>query len=96
MSAQEVVNYYKSLLDDLTCNNSRLNDKLTMLAEENKAHAEEIVKTIEKHVIEVCRFFHVLCLKCNCFVALSLAFWSSSRLRSTVCNARVTLEYVEC
>ena len=77
MSAQEVVNDYKSSLDDLTCNNRRLINMLTMLAEENKAHAEEIVKAIEKHIIEVCGFFHVLCFICNCFVALSFTFWSS-------------------
>ena len=68
MSAEEVVNDYKSSLDGLTYSNRDLIDKLTMLAEDNKAHAEEIVNTIEKHIIEVCRLFHIICFTCNCFV----------------------------
>ena len=48
---------FRSSLCDLTVNSKPLISMLTMLAEENQSHAEEIVKVIENHIFQVNRAF---------------------------------------
>ncbi|KAK7083093.1 hypothetical protein SK128_015199 [Halocaridina rubra] len=50
MTAKEVADEYSSSLSDLSMNSKPLITMLTMLAEENLAHASVIVKVIEKHI----------------------------------------------
>ena len=51
--ADEAVEDFKSSLADLTFNSKPLINMLTMLAEENAQHAEQIVKVIEEHIRQV-------------------------------------------
>lgn len=44
---------FRSSLCDLTVNSKPLISMLTMLAEENQAHAEKIVEVIEIHIFQV-------------------------------------------
>lgn len=44
---------FRSSLCDLTVNSRPLISMLTMLAEENQAHAKQIVDVIEKHIYQV-------------------------------------------
>ena len=53
MDTNEVVEDYKSSLADLAINSKPLINMLTMLADENKEHAEELVKVIEAHILKV-------------------------------------------
>ena len=55
--AEEVANDFKLCLEDLIYNDEKLIFHLTMMAEMNVAHAERIVKVIEKHILEVMWFF---------------------------------------
>jgi len=48
--ADEAVDDFKSSLADLTFNSKPLINMLTMLAEENAQHSEQIVKVIEEHI----------------------------------------------
>lgn len=52
-TSQEVKDTYKSTLQDLTCNSKPLISVLTMLAEENVAHAKDIAEAIEEHLAKV-------------------------------------------
>lgn len=52
-SNTEVKDGYTSTLQDLTFNSKPLISVLTMLAEENVAHAKEIVEAIETHLSKV-------------------------------------------
>ena len=53
MAAEEIVEEYKSSLADLAINSKPLINMLTMLAEENKEHAEQVVQAIESHIYKV-------------------------------------------
>lgn len=53
MSNSEVKAEYTSSLADLTVNSKPLISVLTMLAEENIAHASDIVASIEEHLAKV-------------------------------------------
>jgi len=44
---------FRSSLNDLTVNSKPLISMLTMLAEENQAHAEQVVQVIESHIFQV-------------------------------------------
>ena len=57
VDAGEVAEEYRSSLRDLVNNSKPLITMLTMLAEENHAHASVIVKVIEEHIHEV-RFMY--------------------------------------
>lgn len=61
MSADEVVEDYKSSLSDLAINSKPLINMLTMLAEENKEYAESIVQAIETHILKVFMFVVKFC-----------------------------------
>lgn len=50
---EEVAEEYRSSLRDLVNNSKPHITMLTMLAEENRAHAAVIVKVIEEHIHEV-------------------------------------------
>jgi len=51
--ADEAVDDFRSSLADLTFNSKPLINMLTMLAEENAQHAEQIVGVIEEHIKQV-------------------------------------------
>jgi UDP-N-acetyl-D-mannosaminuronate dehydrogenase len=53
MAAEDICKDYASSLGDLTFNSKPLINVLTMLADENRQHAAEIVKLIEKRIYEV-------------------------------------------
>lgn len=53
MSNSEIKAEYTSSLADLTVNSKPLISVLTMLAEENIAHAPDIVAAIEEHLAKV-------------------------------------------
>ena len=53
MAAEDICKDYASSLEDLTFNSKPLINMLTMLAEENRQLAAEIVKLIEKRIYEV-------------------------------------------
>lgn len=53
MNSDEIKAEYTSSLADLTFNSKPLINVLTMLAEENKAHASDIVAAIEEHLAKV-------------------------------------------
>lgn len=69
--AEEVAEEYRSSLRDLVNNSKPLITMLTMLAEENRAHASVIVKVIEEHIQEVSGMLYYLqgvYRPCPCFV----------------------------
>lgn len=51
--SDQVAEEYVSSLADLTVNSKPLINMLTMLAEENSAHAAAIVEAIERHIDKV-------------------------------------------
>lgn len=53
MNSEEIKAEYTSSLTDLTFNSKPLINVLTMLAEENLAHAPLIVEAIEEHLDKV-------------------------------------------
>lgn len=53
METNEVVEDYKSSLADLAINSKPLINMLTMLADENKEHADQLVEVIEAHILKV-------------------------------------------
>ncbi|RZC35983.1 hypothetical protein BDFB_008482 [Asbolus verrucosus] len=53
MNSEEIKAEYTSSLADLTFNSKPLINVLTMLAEENLAHAPYIVEAIEEHLSKV-------------------------------------------
>lgn len=53
MATEDACQEYASSLEDLTFNSKPLINVLTMLAEENRQHAAEIIKLIEKRIYEV-------------------------------------------
>lgn len=50
---EEVIQEYRSSLEELTANSKPLINMLTMLAEDNEQYAPEIVKVIETHLQQV-------------------------------------------
>ena len=50
---EEVMNEYRTSLQDLNFNSKPLINMLTMLAEENEQHAPRIVKVIEDEILKV-------------------------------------------
>ena len=56
MATEDVCKEYASSLEDLTFNSKPLINMLTMLAEENRQLAAQIVKLIEKRIYEVNSF----------------------------------------
>lgn len=52
-TSSEIKDGYTSTLQDLTFNSKPLISALTILAEENAAHAKEIVEAIEAHLTKV-------------------------------------------
>lgn len=53
VSSDEIKAEYTSSLADLTFNSKPLINVLTILAEENLAHASDIVSAIEEHLVKV-------------------------------------------
>ena len=53
MTKQEIADDYKASLCDLKDNSKPMITVLTMIAEENKQHAEAIVQVIETRILEV-------------------------------------------
>ncbi len=51
--AEEAIDEYKSSLDDLTFNSKPHINMLTMLADDYREHASEIVEVIEQHLEKV-------------------------------------------
>jgi len=54
--SSEAVEEYRSSLCDLTFNSKPLINMLTMLAEDNEQHADQIVQVIEEHLQKVSSF----------------------------------------
>lgn len=50
---EEIIQEYRSSLEELTANSKPLINMLTMLAEDNEQYAPEIVKVIETHLQQV-------------------------------------------
>lgn len=62
MADEEGVEEYKTSLEDLTVNSKPLINALTMLAEDNMAHAADIVQAIESRIRKVVRLLILVIL----------------------------------
>jgi len=63
--AEEAVDDFRSSLADLTFNSKPLINMLTMLAEENAQYAEQIVRVIEEHIVQVKNYDYTVFQTCR-------------------------------